>query len=454
MTSVDQAYTERTHCDFSMAMKFLSVSNVCVGRSSLKWLFSSVLSDMCLGKEFQKMEGIRHISTIFENEEKSRFDPKTALILTKFSRYEFEKRRHPNLSEDELVQNLEERGSDYKTLIRHHEIHKKNQEIVADTLQKNGFETKIVNRFEYNDDNIKWADVIFTTGGDGTFLMAASKIHSREKPVIGINSDPSRSLGYLCLPRKYTDDFPQAIEKLKSGNFKWKWRQRIRVTLVSEHAEDPPIELHDQQLQYPEYRFLDCWQERPPCKSDITDRQKMKLEHVLPVRALNEVFIGETLSSRVSYYELSVDNSLPSKQKSSGLTICTGTGSTSWSFNINKVTPKCVHQLLQIVNEETGATLPVEDKDLVERIANKFNNSLIFDPSKLSMAYSIRDPVVFGVNFNSKPRGFAKRIEVKSRMFDACIVIDGGLSYIFNDGAVATLEILEEDALRTVTLLD
>ncbi|XP_023230615.1 NAD kinase 2, mitochondrial-like isoform X1 [Centruroides sculpturatus] len=444
-----------------MAMKFLSVSNVFVGRSSLKKLFSSVLSDMCLGKECKKMENMRQLTTKFyDNEEKPRFDRKNALILTKFSRYEFEKRRHPNLSEDELVQNLEERGSDYKTLLHHHEIHKRNQEIVADTLQKNGFQTKIVNRFEYNDDNIKWADVIFTTGGDGTFLMAASKIHTREKPVIGINSDPSRdssllsSLGYLCLPKKYTDDFPQAIEKLKSGNFKWKWRQRIRVTLISEHAKDPPIELHDQQLQYPEYRFLDCWQEQPPRKSEISDHQKVKVEHVLPVRALNEVFIGETLSSRVSYYELSVDNSLPSKQKSSGMTICTGTGSTSWSFNINKVTPRCVHQLLQIVNEETGSSLPVEDKNLVERIANKFNNSLIFDPSKLSMAYSIRDPVVFGVNFNSKPRGFAKKIEVKSRMFDACIVIDGGLSYIFNDGAVATLEIFEEDALRTVTLLD
>lgn len=34
------------------------------------------------------------------------FLPKKALILTKFSRYEFEKRRHADLSEKELIKNV------------------------------------------------------------------------------------------------------------------------------------------------------------------------------------------------------------------------------------------------------------------------------------------------------------------------------------------------------------
>jgi NAD+ kinase len=70
----------------------------------------------------------------------------------------------------------------------------------------------------------------------------------------------------------------------------------------------------------------------------------------------------------------------------------------------------------------------------------------------LKMAYTIRDPVVFGTDFHHNPRGFAKTIEVKSRMTEANIVIDGGLSYKFNDGANATFDILEEDALRTISL--
>lgn len=35
-------------------------------------------------------------------------------------------------------------------------------------------------------------------------------------------------------------------------------------------------------------------------------------------------------------------------------------------------------------------------------------------------------------------------------MWDAHLVIDGGFSYKFNDGAIATLEIHDEDALKSV----
>ncbi|KAM7308495.1 NAD kinase 2, mitochondrial isoform X2 [Ixodes scapularis] len=361
------------------------------------------------------------------------FRPQKALVLTKFSRYEFEKRRHAHLTEEQLVKDLEARGSDYNSLVHHHKIHTKNRELVVNTLRENGIETRLVDRFDYTDSNIDWADVIITTGGDGTFLMAASKIHSRDKPVIGINSDPSRSIGYLCLPGHYTENFPVALQRLLTGKFQWMWRQRLRVTLKGEHAFDAP-----EQHRKPQDEAC------PPGHAS----------HLLPVRSLNEVFVGESLSSRVSYYELSIDGSPRVKLKSSGLTVCSGTGSTSWSFNINKVTPQCVQRILDIVSSETGVDIPARGTQLIDRITTKFNNSLIFDPSKCLMAYTIRDPVVFGTDFSSKPRGFAKRIEVKSRMFDACLVIDGGLSFVFNDGATAVFEIFEEDALRTVQFVD
>ncbi|XP_054706903.1 NAD kinase 2, mitochondrial-like [Uloborus diversus] len=379
------------------------------------------------------------------------FLPKKALVLSKFSRYEFEKRRHADLSEDELIKNLENRGSDYNNLLQHHQIHRKNRDLVVKTLQENGVETKVVNRFDYNDSNIEWADVVITTGGDGTFLMAASKIRSKDKPLIGINSDPTRSLGYLCLPSFYTENFPEAMKRLKSGNYRWMHRKRIKVTLSGEHAFAQPVELHDQQLQYPEYRFLDCVEE-PQNSAPKVPKLESKLMRELPVRALNEVFVGESLSSRVSYYEFALDKSPKEKIKSSGLTICTGTGSTSWSFNINKVTEQCVKELLKITAEETKTDISTTDPQLITQITSRFNNSLIFDPTKSLMAYTIRDPIVFGMGLKSKPRGFAERIEVKSRMFDACLVIDGGLSFPFNDGSTALLEINDEDALLTVTL--
>ncbi len=53
-------------------------------------------------------------------------------------------------------------------------------------------EIQVVRRHNYHLANIEWADAILTAGGDGTFLMAASKVLSATKPVIGINTDPIR----------------------------------------------------------------------------------------------------------------------------------------------------------------------------------------------------------------------------------------------------------------------
>lgn len=77
-----------------------------------------------------------------------------------------------------------------------------------------GIETRVVYRFDYTDPNIEWADAIVTTGGDGTFLLAASRILDRNKPLIGFNSDPTRSKGQLCLPQKYSVEVQEAIDKL------------------------------------------------------------------------------------------------------------------------------------------------------------------------------------------------------------------------------------------------
>lgn len=58
--------------------------------------------------------------------------------------------------------------------------------------------------------------MVVPSGGDGTFLLAASKVLDNSKPVIGFNSDPNRSEGHLCLPKKYSTDIKEAIERLKA----------------------------------------------------------------------------------------------------------------------------------------------------------------------------------------------------------------------------------------------
>jgi len=390
------------------------------------------------------------------------FKPQKALVVTKVSRYEFERIRFGNdISETEFENALTKRGSNYKMIKYHHNIHKDAEEKVIKALETRGVEIKKVQRNEYTSDLIDWADVIFTTGGDGSFLLGASKIRNREKPVIGINTDPTRSEGYLCLPQNCSANIDHAIEQLLKGQFRWFFRKRLRLTLIGDYEKihEPAIELHTQKLQFPEFRYMDFLQEElsaqdHPLKQTIKHNEKsIEGERTLPVLALNEVYIGELLSSRVSYLEVKFSEDPWIKTRNSGLCISTGTGSTSWTFNINKLTHQCVESILKIVNEVTRFPINFKDTELLEAVTNRFNNDLVFDPELNLMTYTLRDPVSAGTfpdMAEKKPRGKAKRIEVKSRCFDACLVVDGSLSYKFNDGTRAIIELKDEDALRTV----
>ncbi|XP_055347079.1 NAD kinase 2, mitochondrial-like isoform X2 [Paramacrobiotus metropolitanus] len=390
------------------------------------------------------------------------FQPEKVVVLSKITRYEFERKRYPHLSDRQLAEKLAQKGSDYYTLRELNAYHKNQADKIVRTLRNKGIETHIVNRYEYGPEVIDWADAIISAGGDGTFLLGASKIRNCQKPLIGINTDPRRSEGYLCLPKAASLNFSESLDKLMNGQFRWFYRQRIRIQLSGPSALETPVELHEQELNFPEHRFADWAVEdavefadasRECSRRDVSVAgSRSSNSRLLPEVALNEVFIGESLSSRVSYYEISLDDAPSVKQKSSGVTICTGTGSTSWSFNINKLTEQATASILKIVRESSDLPVPTES-EFVKSVTKTFNDELIFDPSDTRLVCTIRDPVSNSIYGTSNPRGFVNKVVVKSRCFDASLVIDGGPSYKFNDGAEAILTTHPDDALRTVQLL-
>ncbi|ULU07584.1 hypothetical protein L5515_015070 [Caenorhabditis briggsae] len=392
------------------------------------------------------------------NMEKPSFQPKKVLILSKLTRYEFEKKVHKGCDDDQLASILKKRGSDYQRLLSKHKIHHSYLNTLQKELENAGIESRLVRRFGYTQEAVDWADAVFSAGGDGTFLMASSKVRTKHKPVIGINTDPQGSEGYMCLMRKLPEEnLSGALKKLFSGNFEWLYRQRIRITVTGDDGISDAIELHDQQLNRDpattrwtdnprsparENDVEECMSLSPPVKkrmiSESEDKAIVPIEKEtveLPVLALNEVFVGESLSSR----------------KSSGITICTGTGSTSWHFNINKLTEQCVQDLMKIVAQHCNLPqIPHENKNAVSEICTKFNQQLIFDPDRRQLAFSVRDPIFNATFPPTDPRGFADKIRIKSRGYDAHLVIDGGISYRFNDGSEAVMEVRDEDTLRTV----
>lgn len=75
----------------------------------------------------------------------------------------------------------------------------------------------------------------------------------------------------------------------------------------------------------------------------------------------------------------------------------------------------------------------------------------------LKLCYSIRDMIVTNAVPVPKlmhPRGFCRKITVRSQCNDASLVIDGGIAVPFDYGTVAKVEIFPEDSLYTITLPD
>ncbi|XP_026522189.1 NAD kinase 2, mitochondrial isoform X2 [Notechis scutatus] len=379
----------------------------------------------------------------------SGFRPSRVVVVAKTTRYEFEQQRYryAGLSEEDLKQLLALKGSNYSGLLERHRIHTKNVEHIVNSLRNEKIEVRLVKRRDYDEETVQWADAVIAAGGDGTMLLAASKVLDQLKPVIGINTDPDRSEGHLCLPVRYTHSFPDALQKLYTGEFRWQWRQRIRLYLEGTGINPVPVDLHEQQLSQEQHS-------RAHVNGRFQDqRSQISEPHLLPVRSLNEVFIGESLSSRASYYEISVDDGPWEKQKSSGLNICTGTGSKAWSFNINKIANQAVEEILKIAKSYENLKLPL-NKELIQKVTNGYNESLLYSPEEPRLFFSIREPISNRVFSSSRQRGFASKVCIRSRCWDACMVVDGGTSFEFNDGAIASILINTEDALRTVLLED
>ncbi|XP_030292118.1 NAD kinase 2, mitochondrial isoform X3 [Sparus aurata] len=381
------------------------------------------------------------------------FKPEKVAVVTKTTRYEFEQQRYryAGLSEEDLKQLLAMKGSSYSGLLERHNIHTNNVEHIVKSLRKEGIDVRVVKRGEYNEEVVRWADAIISAGGDGTMLLVASKVLSKDKPVVGVNTDPERSEGHLCLPVRYTHAFPVALEKLCRGEFRWLWRQRIRVHLEGTGINPTPVDLHEQQLSLEQHNQAHRITTMDIQRRTGTLNESFSKPSLLPIRSLNEIFIGESLSSRASYYEISVDDGPWEKQKSSGLGICTGTGSKAWSYNINKLAEQAVEEVLKIGKSQTALDIPL-DQNFIQKVTDEYNESLVFSPDDRRLLYSIREPIVNRVFSSSRQRGFASKVCVRSRCWDACMVVDGGTSFEFNDGAIATISMSDEDQLRTVLL--
>ncbi|XP_018354502.1 PREDICTED: NAD kinase 2, mitochondrial [Trachymyrmex septentrionalis] len=385
----------------------------------------------------------RSLRIFFRNE--SSFVPKKVLIVAKLSRYHFERLREPELSETQLKMKLIERGSDYNNMLASHLATKDVENQVIHLLQKMNMEYKVVDRTSLDHSLFTWADLVLPIGGDGTFLLASNLIFNNKKPIIGINSYPEKSEGYLLLSAKYTKNLPEIFEMLRAGHYRILMRRRIRITLKGEDIWQAPFHMHEKGRIVGSDRFY--------TNEKFESEHSLPKERRLPWLALNEVFLGETLSARTSSLLIKFDEEQEyHKIKGSGLCVSTGTGSTSWYKSIHSLNHQTVREILNLIDAKRSFT-----NDEIDIICSMFNSSLRFDAGDSKLCYSIRDMIMTNalpVPKDVHTRGFCRKAIVKSQCFDAGLVLDGGIAVAFNFGTIAEIETCPEDSLRNIILLD
>jgi NAD kinase len=102
-------------------------------------------------------------------------------------------------------------------------------------------------------------------------LRTAGIIENSDTPILGLNTDPSRSIGFLCNNKIYNDMKEKQVERifdnLEKENFEYFYRQRINFTM----------------------------------EAPLTGETTSKL-------VLNEIFAAEKDTGKTSIYRLFVDN--------------------------------------------------------------------------------------------------------------------------------------------------
>jgi len=169
--------------------------------------------------------------------------------------------------------------------------HLETRKILEDALVSNDIEFDISSRRDVKKNHARGEFIseddyklIISLGGDGTFLHACQLVNNAAIPVFGINSDISLSEGYLL-------DTDKSNLSLKMG-------------ILFSNDVIPVI-------KYPRLRA----------------RVNGSL---IPIKAMNEIYVGRVQGYKMAKYELETSNGRKERQKSSGILIVTGIGSTAW----------------------------------------------------------------------------------------------------------------------------
>jgi NAD kinase len=207
---------------------------------------------------------------------------KSEIVLQcKSTKLQIDMHRH-NETLAETLKRYEKEGIDAKKVLASHEA----QVAFMTTLHEIFAPHQFLSRTDMNPENIRKYKLLLMVGGDNHFQYGAQYLPENH-PILGVNSDPERSDGYLlgCSSRNFTE----SLEKLEKGTYLFEPWSRLMINING-----------------------------------------------LKFHASCDVFVGEENRHDMSRHIFSFDGN-HHNQRSSGLLICTGAGSTGWSSSAGRI---------------------------------------------------------------------------------------------------------------------
>jgi NAD kinase len=236
--------------------------------------------------------------------------------------------------------------------------HEKTLKEVKSALKERRIKSVFVEKGNEKPSMMKGTDLVVSVGGDGTFIEAAQLIEN-DTPIFGVNSDPSTSEGAHTTATRH--DFRKKLGLILDGDFSVEKWTRLRPTL---------------------------------------GKKKLPL-------SLNETYIGAEHLFNTSRYAIAFHNGRE-EQKSSGILIATGCGSTAWYASAGgRPFSKAAHEGRFIVREPYCGHL----------VCGRMVQGIFKDGESITVGSKMIDGVVVvdSAKVFKFPKGSVVRIEVSDK---------------------------------------
>lgn len=224
-------------------------------------------------------------------------------------------------------------------------------------------------------DEIKKYNYIISVGGDGTFLTCGHIIDNSRQILLGINSNPIKSEGFLCQIPFDENRIIDALNRIVNENYKILKRKRYTIDLYNKNNEKKV------------YFF-----------------------------GLNEVFFGSRDNSSTFRYDFKVNGHSMDHLRSTGCILYTGTGSTGWAKSMKQMTRTHVKEVLELYN-------PSITQEEIHRVRDLYNKKLEMRPDYGKMRYLHRE--MFNRISKHRHGGAGTDFEIINKTINGFLAFDG-----------------------------